>query len=303
MNVKYTSLSKEQWIRLLRKDTLLYTRRFENRVVTKSTITLSLGRFISNSQERYSQLIFIECEKDKRDKSFLLDKILLMNYASYIVFLEQRNKYWKYTTMDFGRRIGELWEPFCILPFQYPINNIELIEPPDFAVVKEKQVESFTESVMSMQATSGEKEALIKKYKDIFDILSSGKINLELDLHFTDHANNYNIDFKSSFNSNEKGNASRLLMISSIYLYLNKNNRQVLLVREKEDGNNDYLKELRESKKFEVYCSENAYSKILEYTGYNIKKWIDDNIDWENDMSKEFYNYLTKHGLTKYLVW
>lgn len=36
----------------------------------------------------------------------LLNEILLLTYASYVVMLEYRNKVWKYEYMAFARRIG-----------------------------------------------------------------------------------------------------------------------------------------------------------------------------------------------------
>lgn len=43
--------------------------------------------------------------------------------------------------------------------------------------------------------------------------------------------------------------------------------------------------------------------KIEYFTGFDIKKWIDDNIDWENDISNNFRDYLKENGLIEYLKW
>lgn len=62
-------------------------------------------------------------EVEKWDNEKLLNEILMITYASYIVMLEYRNKVWEYDYMSFSRRIGELWETFCKLPFEYPMKK------------------------------------------------------------------------------------------------------------------------------------------------------------------------------------
>jgi len=61
----------------------------------------------------------------------------LITYVSYIVMLEYRNKVWPYDYMAFSRRIGELWEPFCKLPFEFPVNELSIYSPPNIEDVKE----------------------------------------------------------------------------------------------------------------------------------------------------------------------
>jgi hypothetical protein len=54
---------------------------------------------------------------------------------------------------------------------------------------------------------------------------------------------------------------------------------------------------------WDVYCSDEAYLKIYEFTGFDIKKWMVKNMDWQNDISPEFRKYLQDNGLIKYLTW
>ena len=68
----------------------------------------------------------------------LLNELLLLTYASYIVMLEYRNDIWPYEYMAFARRIGELWEPFCKIPFYYPIKQLQIIEPPAFSDIQRR---------------------------------------------------------------------------------------------------------------------------------------------------------------------
>ncbi|GAG80730.1 unnamed protein product, partial [marine sediment metagenome] len=52
--------------------------------------------------------------------------------------IESRNEVWPYEYMTFSRRIGELWEPFCKLCFDYPLKDLTLFIPPLFSEVKRK---------------------------------------------------------------------------------------------------------------------------------------------------------------------
>lgn len=74
-------------------------------------------------------------KQEKWSNDILLNEILLVTYASYIVMLEYRNKVWPYEYMAFARRVGELWEPFCKLTFEYSVKELTLIVPPNFEAV------------------------------------------------------------------------------------------------------------------------------------------------------------------------
>ncbi len=150
-------------------------------------------------------------------KDEIIQNILMVTYCSYIVMIEYRNNAWPYEYMTFSRRIGELWEPFCKLCFDYPINtNVELIEPPLFSDVKNKLYQEIKEYINQLKITSEEKKTLIDYYDKVWSLVTSGEIKLELDLHFLLNKEKYNIDFKSGFQSNEKGNTNRLLLVEKI---------------------------------------------------------------------------------------
>ena len=90
----------------------------------------------------------------------LLNEILLITYASYVVKLEYRNKVWPYEYMAFARRIGELWEPFCKLPFEYPIKKLKLIDPPDFEKVQADIKQKTKDYISSLEVSNDEKRML-----------------------------------------------------------------------------------------------------------------------------------------------
>ena len=129
----------------------------------------------------------------------LLNEILLLTYASYVVMLEYRNKVWKYEYMAFARRIGELWEPFCKLPFEYPVKHLTIIDPPDFNDVQNRIRMNAHEYIDNLVLDSEIKEELKRHYAIPWTMVDSGGIKLALDLHFEQSGSHYNCDFKSGF--------------------------------------------------------------------------------------------------------
>lgn len=232
-----------------------------------------------------------------------LETVLLVTYCSNLVMLEYRNKLWKYDYMAFSRRIGEIWEPFCKLAFQYPINNVKVIEPLDFKKVQNDLIKLVYEYVAALAIEDFKKKVLTDYYDKTWSFIDSGSINLSLDLHFEFENKKYNVDFKSGFNSNEKGNTNRLLLVGSIYSSISDVYTNVILVRSPEEENNHYLQTLKKSPYWKVYCADAAYEEIHRVTGFDIKTWMHNNLDWKNDISKDFKDYLIENELLQYLTW
>ena len=217
----------------------------------------------------------------------LLNSILLVTYCSYVSMIDFRNAIWSYDYMSFSRRIGELWEPFCRLCFEYPVENLELFVPPLFSDIKKMMTNEIVDYIDRLTITNKEKEELKKYYEKIWNMVTSGEIKLELDLHFSQNGKFYNIDFKSGFGSNEKGNTNRLLLVATIYKNLEKNYNCYLFVRSKEEENNQYFRQLRDSSVWTAYCGDQTYKEIKNFTGFDIKKWIDTNIFVEGNNKRE----------------
>lgn len=263
---------------------------------------------IKRSRKKYCELLikeeigkYLDCSE--QDNSVLLNQILLITYASYVVMLEARHKLWNYEYMSFTRRIGELWEVFCKIPFYYPLKELEIIAAPKYKKVQENFENKSFEYIDTLAIDETQKRILKYYYSIPWRMLDSGNIKLELDLHFRQNGQDYNCDFKSGFGSNEKGNVNRILLVGSFYKNINDRQRAVLFVRQEEKKNNHYLQTLKQSPFWECYCSDECYKKIEYFTGFDIKKWIDDNIDWENDISNNFRDYLKENGLIEYLKW
>lgn len=265
----------------------------------------AINKAISATSATLKTIIIQRALSQGWSKQEVLKNILIVTYCSYVVMIEFRNRAWPYEYMAFSRRIGELWEPFCRLCFDYPVRpDVELCEPPLFSDVKEQLQKEIQLYIYSLNLSDKEKHQLISYYNKVWGLVTSGEIKLELDLHFRISGINYNVDFKSGFQSNEKGNTNRLLLVASIYKnIINESNECLLFVRANEDENNHYLQTLKSSSIWDVYCGAETYEKIHEYSGFNLSDWISANISWSNDLSVETFNHFEQNDLLKYLSW
>lgn len=236
-------------------------------------------------------------------KSELLEKVLLIQYVTYVIMLEYRNKVWEYEYMAFSRRIGEIWEEFCKIPFDFPVNDIELVEPINFQDHKNKLQNETKQFIDTLNISEDERETLRGYFSYVWMLVESGEINLSLDLHFKTPQAYYNVDYKSGFSSNEKGNTNRLLLVGSIYNAMEMHYYNLIFVRQNEEENNHYFQTLKNSPYWTTYCGEDTYKKIGEFTGVDLRKWMNENIDWQNDISAEFKADLVKNDILKYLTW
>lgn len=242
-----------------------------------------------------------QAEKEEWTNKEKLEAILMITYCNIVVMIESRNSVRSYEYMDFSRRVGELWDPFCQLCFYYPINDLSLFIPPLFSEVKKKMTDEITDYIDRLNISDEEKKELKIYYAKVWSLVSSGEIQLELDLHFSHNEQKYVVDFKSGFGSNEKGNTNRLLLVATIYQNLDDNYKCLLFVRAEE--NNSYFNTLKHSGIWEAYCGNEAYQKISEYSGYNLKQWTETNIDWANDFNTETTQHLIDNNLLQYLLW
>jgi hypothetical protein len=60
---------------------------------------------------------------------------------------------------------------------------------------------------------------------------------------------------------------------------------------------------LKKSGIWNAYCGRDAYEKIKVFSGFDIKEWIVNNVDWQADLSKDTILHLGKNNLSHYLVW
>ena len=295
--------AKAEWISTFRRVGDSVLAEISNTKKPKRDKANEINKRIKEFREDEMATIKTVAKRESWDNQTLLNELLLLTYASYIVMLEYRNNVWKYDYMAFARRIGELWEPFCKLAFYFPIKKLTLIDPPDFNEVQTRFKNDAVEYIESL-ALSAEIKAELKRHYDIpWTMVDSGGIKLGLDLHFEQNKIHYNCDFKSGFSSNEKGNTNRLLLVASIFNSLGEIEKTILFVRQAEDENNHYLQTLKNSPYWEVYCADDGYAAMKEFTGFDMRKWLDENADWKHDISAELKQHLERNDLMKYLTW
>lgn len=268
-------------------------------------VAKALNTGLSQERERLENTARQQANRDNWRGITLVQAILLIKHCSNVVMLEARNQVWEYEYMSFSRRIGELWEPLVATCFENaPNDELELFVPPVFADVRSRLHDEIRKYISELPLEDTDKQQLIDYYDTVWTLVDSGEIQLALDMHFSVGEPRYVVDFKSGFSSNEKGNTNRLLLVASIYKNVEvEDYRPTMLVRASEDANNNYLQRLRASGLWDVYCGDDTYSKIHEFTGFDLADWIRQQISWEQDFSNDMWTHLSSKDLTKYLEW
>lgn len=262
----------------------------------------ALNKAIIQSRDNLLSILEETARAQNWTNSEVLECVLMITYTNDVIMLESRNDVWQYDYMAFSRRVGELWEPFCKLCFKHPSTGIYSFIPPLFSEVKESLTTEIVTYIDGLTIQTHEKAQLRRYYDKVWGLVTSGEIQLECDLHFTDGTTKYIVDFKSGFGSNEKGNTNRLLLVGSIYQNIETENYKCLIfVRSTE--NNHYLTTLQNSGVWETSCGPDTYSKIHQFTGFDIHNWIENNIDWMNDFAPQMRDTITRNELQNYLIW
>lgn len=263
-----------------------------------------VNRGLIEAKENLLKIIEQKSKKENWTAEQILEGVLIITYANYVVMLEARNDVWPYEYMAFTRRIGELWEPFCLLCWEYPLNKkLNYFVPPLFKDVKIKLTKEIENFISNLKISEKEKAELKKYYQKAWTLVTSGEIKLELDLHFENEKDKFVVDFKSGFSSNEKGNTNRLLLVASIYKILEEGHKCLIFVRSTEEQSNHYLQTLKKSGLWDVYCGEQTYKKIQDFTGFNLGMWMKKHIQWENDFDEKMFSHLKNNKLIQYLEW
>lgn len=260
-----------------------------------------LNRLLIQAKESLIEVVEQKSKKEDWTNTETLECILMITYCNYVVMLEVRHSVWPYEYMAFSRRIGELWEPFCKLAFEYPVNDLELFVPPLFADVKKQLAQEVQEYIQELPISDEQKEQLNKYYNKVWSLVMSGEIKLELDLHFIFQGKKYVVDFKSGFGSNEKGNVNRLLLVASIYHNLEDNYEPLIFVRASE--NNNYFNTLKNSSIWSAFSGSETYDELHKYSGFDIRSWIGQNINWAEDLDDDFVTHLEANNISQYLTW
>ncbi len=262
-----------------------------------------LNKAIVASLNAFRGAIISNSKREEWSDDDTLRSILSSTYCAQAAMLELRNEVWPYEYMAFSRRIGELWEDFVHIPFAHPLTAVCPFVPPLFSEVRADLREEVEEYIADLSLAAEQIKELLEYYEKVWRLVDSGGVSLQLDLHAEIHGKKVNIDFKSGFGSNEKGNTNRLLMVATIYHNLEDNYENILLVRAREDLNNHYFQTLKNSDVWEAYCGMDAYRKISDFTGFDLATWIAGNIDWSSDLLPETLEHFEANDLLRYLEW
>ena len=225
------------------------------------------------------------------DHSHKLRSILIVFYSYLVVMIESRNRYRRYDKISLTRRLGEQWDKMMKFCFTYSPSDLEIVEPVNFSRIVEGIRCRLTER-------HGVDDADITF---LLSFIGASNISLKLDLHCEQDENRYHIDFKNSFNSNEKGNTNRLLTVAEILAQISEQNNCLMLVRSEE--NNNYLDRISDSDNWDVHCGNDAYLRIQDITGFDIGSWMAGNVDFVNDLDEETVTFFRQEELIDVVDW
>lgn len=121
-----------------------------------------LNTLLVKARRTLIEIIEQKAKRENWTNQETLESVLMVTYCNYVVMLEIRHSVWTYEYMAFSRRIGELWEPFCKLAFEYPINDLELFVPPLFSDVKKQLADEIEAYINGLNLGDEEKAQLIK---------------------------------------------------------------------------------------------------------------------------------------------
>lgn len=225
-------------------------------------------------------------------------QLLVLQYCTSVASLEYRHQVWPYEYMALSRRVGELWERFCSAAWDSPSKPaVVRMEPPNFSEVEK----SIRDRLAHRKIDDEARKDIDAAFDVLFELV--GEISMKEDEVFTVSGVPHVIDFKSGFGSNEKGNTLRLLTVGRTYKLWNPGTQLFFLVRQ--EANNNYLNVIRRSGLWDVRCGTAAYQTIDDLTGAKITSIRDNIVNFERDLSPDFWHYLSTHlsDLRAYLRW
>lgn len=217
------------------------------------------SKIINKDSKSINKLIWNEISDYIKINDFNDYQKIIINYIGIVLNIQERHRVRPFEYMDFSRRIGELWQKFCMLSWDLTSNpSIKKYDAPKFDKIKCQIINDFENKI------SAENFIYLKNILNIIP-----KVNLKEDLMFkmNDHLNI--IDFKSGFGSNEKGNMQRLLTLANVYKLIEPQSTCYLLVRQVK--NNNYLNHLEKSTLWKVIKGNQVYSFIKESTDIDIE--------------------------------
>lgn len=267
------------------------TRDIQSRHISHTAKSKLINQAVESVKNDLGNILVVKYPQLDRSKLFML-----LQYCYSVMSFEYRNIVWPYEYMAFSRRNGELWERFCKAAWDHSqLPDLYRIAAPIFNEVRN----NFRDRIINYTQGNPYHNNIINEIDSIFELV--GDINMVEDEMFNLNGRNHIIDFKSGFGSNEKGNTLRLIAVGRAYKHWDSNVNLLFLVRQNE--NNNYLEKIRQSNLWEIHCGNEAYRKIDELTNAGICEIRREAIDFRNDLSPNFWNYLVDNDLAHYLDW
>lgn len=227
-------------------------------------------------------------ELPEDDLDFKIRLMVILVYCHAVTVLEYRHRVWPYNLMDLSRRIGELWQGMCLVAWtcaKHP-GSAKAEETFDFFDVQQK----FLSDLWDLISDHPNVEQVIDLVENFTKPLN--KINMASDKVFTKGDIVHVIDFKFSFNSNEKGNRDRLSQVG--WAHKQRDPRTELLIAVCREENNQYLETLREEG-WQIVTGRETYERIGHLTGTYIQPYLDETVDFRTDLSEDFLAYIDSH--------
>lgn len=225
----------------------------------------------------------------KNDLDFKTRLMVILVYCHAVIVLEYRHRVWPYNLMDLSRRVGELWQGMCLVAWTCAKNPgcAKGEETFQFCDVQQK----FLSDLWDLISDHPNVEKAIDLVENFTQPLN--KINMASDKVFTKDGIVHVIDFKFSFNSNEKGNRDRLSQVG--WAHKQRDPRTELLIAVCGEENNQYLETLREEG-WQIVTGRETYEKIGQLTGTYIQPYLNETVDFRADLSEEFLAYIDSHN-------
>lgn len=224
----------------------------------------------------------------KGDTDFKTRLMVILVYCHAVTVLEYRHRVWPYNLMDLSRRVGELWQGMCLVAWtcaKHP-GSAKAEETFQFSDVQQ----NFLSDLWDLIADHPNVEKAIELVEDFTKPLN--KINMASDKTFRKDGIVHVIDFKFSFNSNEKGNRDRLSQVG--WAHKKRDPRTELLIAVCREENNQYLETLREEG-WQIVTGRETYEKIGQLTGTYIQPYLDETVDFRADLPEDFVAYIDSH--------
>lgn len=232
------------------------------------------------------------------DLEFKTRLCVIVCYCHTVATLEYRQRVWNYNFMDFSRRAGELWQNMCMVPWACAQNpeSFKTNETFHFCDVQQK----FLSDIWDLICDHPNVEKVIDMVEGFTNPLN--KINMASDKVFTKGDLLHVIDFKLSFNSNEKGNRDRLSQVG--WAHRQRDPSVELLIAVCREENNAYLDSLRDEG-WKIVKGRDSYERIGDLTGTRILPFLEETVAFRDDLSKEFLDYVDKSDerMRCYLEW